>query len=591
MPPEVEINQTDLVAHVSSPEGGQARPQVAYMAPAIQLPSSQGERARLRTRPGDHHQLSEHMQALPTTNPDHARVVLRTTSSVSDDQIKAVISAYKLSKSSSNDLKGLGALNEQQVRTSINGVESAASFRGKGFTAATLLIPPVTGNDFGMGVPCVTQATGHGLPFAISVTGHGFAYSGAPLKTPVKTESFDWQIKSEPAEYAGDNTTFTDGVPFAPLATSHGFAYSGASLYHPVKTEFPGWQAKIEPAEYAGDNESFTHAADLATSADDIFKASDAPHNLPSNTGHFTWGSLKVPVSAMSSCGYSSTVPLGNPSTFFDFSYDAIYTHRSSDYRHRSEEPSMDIAGMSYGAPSVAPGNMLHVAPYIHHQTPFAPPLPTLMRQSIQEGNGQYGMLVSKPLATMPDVPEGLAPQTNSKLMGLPGELRNRIYRYAITEESTIVIDRHTWASHQPALLKTCKQVRYEALPIFYAENEISTCIRDWNPVVRDRLNQVLMSHKIRTPNPHHNFRGRPNWDNLKAWLKAAFEGETTGISSCVGKNRTLERKTIGVMFLLVDLAKKESDWAAVLRLLEAQRGLLGMNDTRWLVSPSSESE
>jgi hypothetical protein len=542
MPPEVEINQTDLVAHVSSPEGGQARPQVAYMAPAIPLPSSQGERARLRTRPGDHHQLSEHMQALPTTNPDHARVVLRTTSSVSDDQIKAVISAYKLSKSSSNDLKGLGALNEQQVRTSINGVESAASFRGKGFTAATLLIPPVTGNDFGMGVPSVTQATGHGLPFAISVTGHGFAYSGA-------------------------------------------------SLYHPVKTEFPGWQAKIEPAEYAGDNESFTHAADLATSADDIFKASDAPHNLPSNTGHFTWGSLKVPVSAMSSCGYSSTVPLGNPSTFFDFSYDAIYTHRSSDYRHRSEEPSMDIAGMSYGAPSVAPGNMLHVAPYIHHQTPFAPPLPTLMRQSIQEGNGQYGMLVSKPLATMPDVPEGLAPQTNSKLMGLPGELRNRIYRYAITEESTIVIDRHTWASHQPALLKTCKQVRYEALPIFYAENEISTCIRDWNPVVRDRLNQVLMSHKIRTPNPHHNFRGRPNWDNLKAWLKAAFEGETTGISSCVGKNRTLERKTIGVMFLLVDLAKKESDWAAVLRLLEAQRGLLGMNDTRWLVSPSSESE
>ena len=65
-----------------------------------------------------------------------------------------------------------------------------------------------------------------------------------------------------------------------------------------------------------------------------------------------------------------------------------------------------------------------------------------------------------------------------SMLESLPVELCNRIYRYAVVEEKPVIaatlIDswgKKTWRSKQPELAATCKQLRREILPIFYAEN------------------------------------------------------------------------------------------------------------------------
>lgn len=78
-------------------------------------------------------------------------------------------------------------------------------------------------------------------------------------------------------------------------------------------------------------------------------------------------------------------------------------------------------------------------------------------------------------------------PQSDMGLFArLPGELRNRVYRLALVVEEgpfTITGQRNQCSlgpcTHAklptavPGVLSTCKQVRYEALPIFLAENTL----------------------------------------------------------------------------------------------------------------------
>ena len=65
-----------------------------------------------------------------------------------------------------------------------------------------------------------------------------------------------------------------------------------------------------------------------------------------------------------------------------------------------------------------------------------------------------------------------------SRLESLPAELRNIIYRYAVVEDEPDYATKreHGDIQHkfiQPALAMTCKQIREEVLPIFFAENGI----------------------------------------------------------------------------------------------------------------------
>ena len=60
------------------------------------------------------------------------------------------------------------------------------------------------------------------------------------------------------------------------------------------------------------------------------------------------------------------------------------------------------------------------------------------------------------------------------KLLGLPAELRNRIYTLALVNDETFdITERHRTNVDrvEPGLLATCRQVRDEALSIFYGGN------------------------------------------------------------------------------------------------------------------------
>jgi hypothetical protein len=191
---------------------------------------------------------------------------------------------------------------------------------------------------------------------------------------------------------------------------------------------------------------------------------------------------------------------------------------------------------------------------------------------------------LSKLPATTTTTTRPSTPSTGSPFMDLPGELKNRIYFYALVRKDNVEISAANWDTHQPALLKTCKQIRREALSIFYNENRVSANIEDWNPEVKNACHDLWAHHKLKwSAQFSHYFTGKPHWQNLIAWLEAFFLEDMKGISDVVSKTRTLERKTVGVMFLMATTAREnQMPWKALKVMLDAQRGLLSMKDGRW---------
>ena len=70
------------------------------------------------------------------------------------------------------------------------------------------------------------------------------------------------------------------------------------------------------------------------------------------------------------------------------------------------------------------------------------------------------------------------AKDTGTGFLDLPAELRNRIYHLALTRPDTINVTSFDIAkpqfnssATQPALTQICRQIRNEALPVFYNQN------------------------------------------------------------------------------------------------------------------------
>lgn len=126
-----------------------------------------------------------------------------------------------------------------------------------------------------------------------------------------------------------------------------------------------------------------------------------------------------------------------------------------------------------------------------------------------------------------------------ASLLGIPGEIRNRIYREVLLEEYTIQIGfmsfsfgyggrrhretRDKGTSLEPGLLRSCMTIRREARPIFFNENrfhiELYQAKMDpplahwfWQHVPRS---QRKVTHEEQT-----------SWECFKPWLKAHWAGQ-----------------------------------------------------------------
>ena len=106
-------------------------------------------------------------------------------------------------------------------------------------------------------------------------------------------------------------------------------------------------------------------------------------------------------------------------------------------------------------------------------------------------------------------------PESNTcRILALPAELRNEIYRYAIIEDGQIEVTLE--GPGEPELLRTCGEIRQEAITIYYTENHFVLQIEDWDgaPLL------PFMPHYKRNvtgcpPNIGFDLEVPPNWDNM----------------------------------------------------------------------------
>lgn len=110
-----------------------------------------------------------------------------------------------------------------------------------------------------------------------------------------------------------------------------------------------------------------------------------------------------------------------------------------------------------------------------------------------------------------------LKESSDCHLLNLPGELRNRIYRYVILDDDEIEVTSK--GPGEPALLRTCTEIRQESIGLYYCENEFDLRIEHWNGLA---LLPFMMqyakygrSHQTTPCRLYFVFTGDTNWDNM----------------------------------------------------------------------------
>lgn len=170
----------------------------------------------------------------------------------------------------------------------------------------------------------------------------------------------------------------------------------------------------------------------------------------------------------------------------------------------------------------------------------------------------------------------------------LPGELRNRIYRYVLLRNGPFTVT--ATGIQEPPLLSVCKQIRQEGILIFYGENEIHVPFMDYDSslFVKWTEKSRALAEKYNVPRRFARVRGvgnkSPHWENLSTWLKRYHEdvvGRGILPPSKATPDSSLDQLVIGGMFSLVVLMEGKP-WEKVKDALEEQRLILIKIDKRW---------
>lgn len=167
------------------------------------------------------------------------------------------------------------------------------------------------------------------------------------------------------------------------------------------------------------------------------------------------------------------------------------------------------------------------------------------------------------------------------RFLALPTELRNRIYTFTLGQNQYFWITNTTWPTHQPALLKTSRQIRDEALGLFYHQNTFSAQVHDWQDTVVERFRALRKQYQIAS-HWHHHFTGEPHWKNLLEWLGGVHDGSKRALQTPgLDKARTAERWVLAGCFETA-LHGRGMPWFALEKILLVQRKALVALDPRW---------
>ncbi|KAK3723939.1 hypothetical protein LTR37_001423 [Vermiconidia calcicola] len=218
-------------------------------------------------------------------------------------------------------------------------------------------------------------------------------------------------------------------------------------------------------------------------------------------------------------------------------------------------------------------------------------------------------------------------------LLALPPVARQKIWQLVLRRPERIVVSaRNTQQCAEPALLLTCRDIRSEALPIFYRENSFELqvytfdvmvlqpwcekydCIMGFVLAKTDQLEEEadtyynlntagtmssLQKNMVvytiayvknmgiggsHTGNCSWSAEYSPDWDNLVGWLKLYHEGHINAYHIQDHASRA-ETALLAVFDMVRDFRKQS--WNTVEMMLPGLRKLLYAADRRWGVDSS----
>ncbi|KAK4626902.1 hypothetical protein CLAFUW4_05047 [Fulvia fulva] len=177
--------------------------------------------------------------------------------------------------------------------------------------------------------------------------------------------------------------------------------------------------------------------------------------------------------------------------------------------------------------------------------------------------------------------------KTSPRLLTLPAEIRNRIYEYALIEHPNILI---TPAIREPPLLSANRQIRTEALGIYYSNLNIfilpihssdATLYLRWHTHLQSLGFDDMTSGLVR-------LSGTPRWENLFRWCKAVYQGGASMIrfkEDIRIKGQTTAMYHVVIAGLEIAKAGRESGlrWDVVEKLLGSLMYGVVEYDERWV--------
>lgn len=111
-----------------------------------------------------------------------------------------------------------------------------------------------------------------------------------------------------------------------------------------------------------------------------------------------------------------------------------------------------------------------------------------------------------------------------SRLLNLPAEIRNEIYKLVVVNPSPILVER---TLKPPRLTQVCRQIRLETVGIWLRDNKFRLEMWDCDANLTLKWNdlETSMQDSVRVPRDRQRctdvsvMQGGPNYLNLKAWL------------------------------------------------------------------------
>jgi hypothetical protein len=189
-------------------------------------------------------------------------------------------------------------------------------------------------------------------------------------------------------------------------------------------------------------------------------------------------------------------------------------------------------------------------------------------------------------------------PESHSRLLELPPELRNRIYHYALGLDDGVFKITEGDSIPEPALLLTSRHIRQEAIGIFYKLDAVSMEFNSFSPsvaiFVQKKMVALYRQYQFKVGTKDIVMSGSRNWRNWMLWLQhihrdrdndivhVNFESALTSEPFSQDADRGAREMAVLAGMCLVASGMKGTQWSLADQALNLLRYGLVRCDREW---------